>query len=97
MTGYLRRARIAAGMSQRELGEAAELDDTSVSLYERGKARPSPAARRRLEDALDRGLVAQLEEIHSCRDELQRERASEASASGPLAPEQPSVADVLPD
>jgi len=88
MTGYLRRARIAAGMNQRELGAAAGLDASTVSLCERNKARASAAALRRMEDALARGLLDQLEEIKASQDELQRVRSREAEAPDHPTPDQ---------
>ncbi|MFB4294836.1 helix-turn-helix domain-containing protein [Nonomuraea sp. ATR24] len=49
----LRRRRIAAGMEQADLAEAADLSASHVSLLEHGKRSPTPQALFRLATVLD--------------------------------------------
>jgi len=51
-TGTFREARRAAGLTYREVGEAARLDPSTLAHYEAGRANPSEAARRRWRSAL---------------------------------------------
>jgi transcriptional regulator with XRE-family HTH domain len=54
----LRRARLAAGLTFREVGEAARLDPTMIVHCEAGRARPSAEAARRWQRGLAK-LLAQ--------------------------------------
>ena len=48
----LRAARLAAGLTYREVGEAAHLDGSTIAHFEAGRYRTSPVALRRWRQAL---------------------------------------------
>lgn len=48
----LRRARLAAGLSYREVAQAARLDPSSIAHYEAHRMRPSAAAQIRWQGAI---------------------------------------------
>ena len=52
----LREARLAAGLSLRQVADAADLDPSSICHFERGRFNPSPKALERWRQAL-RGLM----------------------------------------
>ena len=53
----IRQARLASGLSQRDLAEAAELNQDNLSLIEDGLASPTPAKIIRLQEILGVELV----------------------------------------
>lgn len=53
----LRAARDLAGLSQRELGTAADLDPQQISKWERGALKPSTPSLLALAEALNRDLA----------------------------------------
>lgn len=49
----LRKARLNAGLSQRELARSAEIDVSQISRYEKGAGEPRPGALKRIAETLD--------------------------------------------
>lgn len=49
----LRKARLKAGLSQRELARSAEIDVSQISRYEKGAGEPRPGALKRIAETLD--------------------------------------------
>ena len=56
-------ARLAGGLTYREVGTAAGLDQSAIAHYEAGRIRPSPRAAERLKTALRQLLSDRLEAI----------------------------------
>ena len=74
----LRRHRTAAGLSQKELADAAGLSQRGISDLERGvRRRPYPATRRRLSAALGLSRAERAELLAAAEDDVR------VSASGP--------------
>lgn len=59
VAGQLRRARLAAGLTQRQLAARAGTSQAAVSVYESGQKRPAAATFARLVEAADARLAVQ--------------------------------------
>jgi len=68
--GLMRQARIAGGLTYREVAEAARLDPSAIAHYEVGRAHPSEAARRRWRNALADLLTYRSRQIAAVLDRL---------------------------
>jgi transcriptional regulator with XRE-family HTH domain len=66
----LRRARLAAGLTYREVGEAARLDPTMIAHCEVGRARPSRKAAERWRQALVALLARRAAEVNALLTEF---------------------------
>ena len=69
-TAILREARKAAGLTYREVGEAARLDPSTLAHYEVGRAHPSEKALRRWRTALAELLTHRSRQIAAILDRL---------------------------
>jgi len=65
-----RQARIAAGLTLSDVAKRANLDPSTICLYERQKARPSPSARERWERSLIELLTERSERVVELLQEL---------------------------
>ena len=66
----IRAARLAGGLTYRQVGEAAGLDQSAIAHYEAGRIRPSPGTAERLRDALHRLLCHRLQAISQTMQDL---------------------------
>ena len=72
MGALVRRHRKAAGLSQKELADAAGLSQRGISDLERGvRRRPYPATRRRLSAALGLSRAERAELLAAAEDDVQ--------------------------
>ena len=69
-TKMLRRARLAAGLTYREVGDAAALDRTAIAHYEAHRGKPSPDALRRWQAALAKLLAERSRQIAAVLETL---------------------------
>ena len=69
-TNLIRRARQAGGLTCREVGELASLDESAIAHYEAGRIRPSQAAAERLRAGLKGLLAGRLHAIAEVMTEL---------------------------
>lgn len=65
-----RQARLAAGLSYREVGEAARLDQSAIAHYEAGRLRPSAQAAQRWRAGVRRLLGQRLKDIAQLFDQF---------------------------
>lgn len=67
---HLKSARLAAGLTYKEVGAAAGLDGSTIAHFEAGRYRPSKAAALRWQQALARLLTERGRHIASSLDRL---------------------------
>ena len=66
----LKSARLAAGLTYREVGTAAGLDGSSIAHFEAGRYRPSKAAAQRWQLALRELLAQRAKQTHQALEAL---------------------------
>lgn len=69
-TGALKAARLAGGLSLREVADVAQVDPSAICHYESGRVRPSPGALARWQAGLFGLLRSRQQAIHEALNKL---------------------------